>query len=176
MCVFLHVLKRNSIPYGKTYIIILKFNLVFEKKLKTNKFQQFCPSGLVFNPRKLWCDWPFNVPECNSSTSSTSIGTSTVSSTTTDQFSTTETDATSIDPTTSTTFPSSSESTSTVITSTRLPTTSYECPSSDGNYPDPKSCLSYYTCSNGYPYIMVSSSFVVSILEISEVYLFAVLP
>jgi len=77
-----------------------------------------------------------------------------VSSTTTDQFSTTETDATSIDPTTSTTFPSSSESTSTVITSTRLPTTSYECPSSDGNYPDPKSCLSYYTCSNGYPYIM----------------------
>ena len=126
--------------------------------------QQNCPNGLVYNPKKLWCDWPFNVPECNFPSTTTSGETSTSSpipttspysilpSTTTEQSSTTDSgSSTSGAPTTSTEV----HTTSTVVTSTRTPTTGYGCPSVDGNYRDPKSCFSYYTCSNGYPYLMV---------------------
>ena len=49
------------------------------------------------------------------------------------------------------------ETTPVATTTTTTSPGSFQCPSDSGNFPNPGDCSTYWTCSNGYPFLNVST-------------------
>ena len=115
----------------------------------------------------LWLEWLFLyiATSTTTTTESTSTVTSTTISTTTEKITTVTESTQSSTVTESTTSASTSPSSTTEPTSTTSRTTCagsevFTCPNPNGLFPNPCDCSSFYSCSNGTPYLEVSRCYV----------------
>ncbi|XP_046650259.1 integumentary mucin C.1-like isoform X3 [Daphnia pulicaria] len=133
----------------------------------------YCPGASVFEPTTQLCTSSSSAPCKKTTTSTTTTSTtlteststtiqqiteeqsSTESTLTTPNSTTTATTATTVvtqKPTAESTF-TTPKSTTTATTVTSARTTPFACPGTNGAFPNPTNCRTFYMCSNGIPYL-----------------------